>query len=70
MTFEERLRQELVETRDKYYKAKNNYMAAKNGLKPAFVKESIELLRQEKASLGYYLKVLETKCDLYGVEKK
>lgn len=70
MTHEEQLRLELVEVRDKYYKAKNNYFAAKNGLKPDFVKESIDLLKKEKESLGYYLSVMEKKCKLYGVDTK
>ena len=70
MDFKEKLRLELVETRDKYYAAKNNYMAAKAGLKPDFIKEDVNLLREEKSVLGHWLSILERKCDLYEVDKK
>ena len=70
MDFKEKLRLELVETRDKYYAAKNNYMAAKAGLKPDFVKEDEALLGLERKALGFYLYVLEQKCKLYDVETK
>ena len=70
MDFKEKLRLELVEIRDKYYAAKNNYMASKKGLKPDFVKEDINLLREEKSVLGHWLSILERKCELYGVDKK
>lgn len=70
MDFKEKLRLELVEIRDKYYAAKNNYIAAKNGLKPDFVKEDVDLLREEKSTYGHLLSIWERKCDLYGVDKK
>lgn len=70
MDFKEKLRSELVEIRDRYYAAKNNYIAAKNGLKPDFVKEDIKLLLEEKNTVGHLLSIWERKCDLYGVDKK
>ena len=70
MTFEDKLRQELVDVREKYYQAKNNYNAAKKGIKPDFVKEDIDLIREEKSVYGHLLSIFERKCDLYGVDKK
>lgn len=70
MTFEEKLRQELVETREKYYQAKNSFFAIKHGMKPDYVKESPELIRKYKSALGFLLKCLEEKCDAYGVDSK
>ena len=70
MDYREKLRNELVEVRDKYYAAKNEYNAAKAGLKPDYIKEDVKLLWRTKKALGYYLSCMESKCKLYDVDIK
>ena len=70
MDYREKLRNELVEVRDRYYQAKNEYYAVKNGVKPDYIKEDIKLLWDFKNALGYYLRCMETRCKLYDVDIK
>ena len=65
--YEELLVNEYKITWINYQKAKNNYMFAKQGLKPDYVKEPVELLQCIKKHKAYECVLYEKRLKLYGI---